>query len=130
MACIKFNEFDMYDNAYLTLRDRYPFSKGYLIKVQDKSKEGYRPDYVIEKQIRYNKTSYFHKVVAEVKDEAVIIPAHLTQLNWYAMNHSGKHSFIIAKYLIIPSGANIETIRSQLIKDSIEIIWLRGFKRS
>jgi len=46
------------------------------------------------------------------------------------MNHSGKYSYVIAKLLIIPIGANIEGVRSELVKCGIKIIWLRGFKHS
>ena len=129
MAKIKFTEYDMYYHAYFTVRDRYPFNDGYIIKIQDTSKIGYRPDFLVQKQIRYNKTSYFHKAIFEVKAEAIITAAHIAQINWYAMNNAGKHSFIIGKYLVVPSYANIEGVRNLIEQSNIGIIWLRGFHR-
>ena len=129
MARLKFNEYDMYYYSYLSIRARYPFSKGFIIKEQDRSKVGYRPDFLIQKRIKYRQTSYYYKIIAEVKADAVILPQHIAQINWYAKNHSGKHSFIIAKYLIIPTYTSIERVRKLLLNSGIEVIRLRGFKR-
>jgi len=119
----------MYLNSYLTIRDRYPYSKGYRIISQDKSKVGYRPDFVVYKHIRYNNTSYYKKVIVEVKSTKRISRNDIRQINWYAKNHSGKHSFIIGKYLIIPSFTDISSVMHLLLKSGIKVIRLRGFRR-
>ena len=129
MAKIKFCEQDMYNHVYFVIRDRYPFNQGYIIKIQDASKVGYRPDFLVQKQIRYNKTSYYHKAIFEVKADAIITASHIAQINWYAMNHAGKHSFIIGKYLVIPSYANIDGVRDLIKESGVEVIWMRGFHR-
>lgn len=129
VARIKFIENDMYINSYLTIRKRFPFSKGYEIISQDTSKEGYRPDFIVYKQIRYNNTSYFKKVIVEVKSVSKITQNHIRQINWYSKNHSGKHSFILGKYLIIPSFTDISGVRDLLLKSGIIVIRLKGFKR-
>ena len=100
MAKIKFIESDMYFNSYLTIRNRFPYFKGYRIISQDTSKDGYRPDFIVFKHIRYYSTSYYKKVIVEVKSVSRITRSHIRQINWYSKNHSGKHSFIIGKYLI------------------------------
>ena len=125
----KFKEYDMYYNSYLVIRKRYPYSQGFVIKIQDGSKEGYRPDYLIQKQIHYAGTTYYYKVIFEVKAEAVIKPQHITQINWYAKNDSGKHSYIIAKYLVIPTYSNIDRVKNLIEKSGISIIRLRSFER-
>ena len=129
MAIINFIEYDMYRNSYLTIRNRYPSSQGYIIIPQDASKKGYRPDFIVKKQIIYNTTSYYNKVIVEVKSTPIITPRHIAQINWYAKNHSGKHSFIIGKYLIIPSFSDISRVRDLMLKSGISVIRLRGFKR-
>ncbi len=119
----------MYWNAYLTIRNIYTYSKGYIIIPQDKSKEGYRPDFLVRKQIRYNTTSYYKKVIVEVKATSKITHRDIRQINWYAKNHSGKHSFIIDKYLIIPSFTDISKVKDSILRSGITIIRLRRFKR-
>lgn len=129
MAKYVFDENEMYGNAYLTMRFRYPYSQGYVIIPQDRSKEGYRPDFLIKKQIRYNQTTYFKKIIVEVKSSFIITPRHISQINWYSKNHSGKHSFITGKYLIIPSFSDISRVKDLILKSGIQVIRLRGFHR-
>lgn len=129
MPKINFIESEMYKNAYLSVRARYPYSKGYIIIPQDASKKGYRPDFIVKKQISYNTTSYYNKAIVEVKSSPVITPRHIAQINWYAKNHSGRYSFIVGKYLIIPSFTDISRVRDLILKSGIIVIRLRGFKR-
>jgi hypothetical protein len=119
----------MYINSYLLIRKRFPYSKGYIIKSQDTSKDGYRPDFVVYKRIRYKNTSYYKKVIVEVKSTKRISRNDIRQINWYSKNHSGKHSFIIGKYLIIPSFTDISSVRSLILKSGIKVIRLKGFRR-
>src|ERR1700722_4754149 len=119
MSRIKFIESDMYFNSYLSIRNRFPYSKGYKIISQDSSKVGYRPDFIVYKHIRYNSTSYYQKVIVEVKSTSKITRRHIRQINWYSKNHSGKHSFIIGKILIIPSFTDITDVRNLIIKSGI-----------
>ncbi len=93
------------------------------------TKKGYRPDVVVSKHIRYNNTSYYKKVIVEVKSVSKITRNHIRQINWYSKNHSGKHSFIIGKFLIIPSFTDISGVRPLLVKSGIKVIRLRGFRR-
>jgi len=129
LSRIKFIELDMYFNSYLTIRKRFPYSKGYRIISQDASKDGYRPDFIVYKHIRYGNTSYYKKVIIEVKSVSKVTRSHIRQINWYSKNHSGKHSFIIGKYLIIPSFTNISSVRHLIFKSGIKVIRLRGFRR-
>lgn len=123
-----FNEFQMYNNTYIAVRTRYPLSSGFEIKTQDRRKKGYRPDFLIQKHIRYGQTSYYYKVIVEVKAVPYITSKHISQINWYAKNHSGKHSFIMAKYLVIPTYSNITGVKKLIDNSNIKIIRLKGFK--
>ncbi len=129
MAREKFIESEMYNNAYLTMRVRYPHSEGYIILPQDATHKGYRPDFLIKKQIRYRGASYYKKIIVEVKAVPVITLFDIIQINCYARNHSGKHSFIIGKYLVIPTFADISKVKHLLLKSGIRVIRLRGFRR-
>lgn len=119
----------MYINSYLLIRKRFPYSKGYIIKSQDTTKDGYRPDFVVYKKICYKNTSYYNKVIFEVKSVSKVTRSHIRQINWYSKNHSGKHSFIIGKYLIIPSFTDISGVKDLILKSNIKVIRLKGFRR-
>jgi len=113
----------MYFNSYLTIRKRFPNSNGYEIRPQDTTKIGYRPDFIIYRSItnHYTSSTFFEKVIVEVKSEPKVTPSHIRQINRYSKNHSGKHSFIIGKYLIIPSFTDISGVRNLIEKSGIEV---------
>ena len=121
----------MYVNSYLLIRKRFPLSNGYEIRPQDTSKIGYRPDFIVYKHTidNYTGSSFFEKNIIEVKATSIITPSHIRQINRYSKNHSGKSSYIIGKYLIIPSFTDISGVRHLLVKSGIKVIRLRGFKR-
>src|ERR1700679_3448769 len=127
---IKFIELDTYVNCYKIIRNRFPFNKGYRIISQDTSKNGYRPDFLVFRRTinHYTGSSFFEKVIVEVKSEKRITQCHIRQINGYSMKHSGKHSFIIGKYLIIPSFTDISGVINLIEKSDIKIIRLRGFR--
>ncbi len=116
---MSFNEYTMYDAAYRALRRRYPAREGWDIVPQD-TRSGYRPDFVVE---RKNSNGIIERIVAEVKAMCRITRKHVAQLNNYARNLSGKNVKIVAKYLIVPSGADIDDI----VPGDIEVIYLRTF---
>ena len=116
---MSFKEDEMYPVAHRALRKRYPASSGWEIYSQNDWGD-YRPDFVIEKR---NFWGVIKRAVAEVKAECRITQSHVDQLNQYARNLAGNNVKIIAKHLIVPSGAD-----TSVVPDDIDVIYLRGFR--
>ncbi len=114
-----FTEQDMYPAAREALRRRYPASDGWEIHFRRK-REGYEPDFVIEKKSRFGPIK---RAIAEVKAECAITQRHIDQLNQYVRNLSGGNAKIVAKHLIVPAGAD-----TSIVTDDIQVIILRSFK--
>ncbi|MBW2031018.1 MAG: hypothetical protein JRJ31_18315 [Deltaproteobacteria bacterium] len=114
-----FMEQDMYPAAQDALRRRYPASAGWEIHFRQR-REGYEPDFVIEKKSWFGPVK---RVIAEVKADCAITQRHVDQLNQYTRNLSGGNVRIVAKHLIVPAGADTSTV-----PDDIEVIILRRFK--
>ncbi len=111
------NEFGMYDNAYNSLRRRFPAEDGWEIEERP-AYSGYSPDYAIERRRR----GTVERVVVEVKDTDRVTNVHIDQLNRYVRNLSGGNVRIVAKFLIVPSGCDC----SSIVGGDIEVIYLRG----
>lgn len=109
------NEFGMYDNAYNSLRRRFPSEDGW--EIYERPDYGsYIPDYGIERRGRRT----IERAVAEVKDTDRVTQAHIDQLNRYIRNLSGGNVIIVAKFLIVPAGCDCS-----IVEEDIEIIYLR-----
>jgi len=113
-----FREENLYPYVRRNLRARYPACEGWEIYEKDRW-EGYEPDFVVERR-RHGETE---RVVVEVKVTCSVSPSHVSQLNKYAKNLSGRNIKIIGKMLVVPSGAD-----TTKVPHDIDIMYLKAFK--
>jgi len=113
-----FREEDMYPYVRRNLRARYPKHDGWEIYKKPKW-PGYEPDFVVERK----KRGRVQRVIVEVKLTCKVSNSHVSQLNKYVRNLSGKNAKIIKKILVVPAGADT----TYIVSDDIEVMYLRSF---
>jgi len=113
-----FREFDMYPYVRELLRRRFPASEGWVIKERER-RNGYEPDYIVERRRR----GIIERHIFEVKQEAKARMEHVRQVNKYAKYLSGPNVKIKSKNVIYPAGADISNL-----PPDIGVLKLRKFK--
>lgn len=108
----------MYPVAKAALRRRYPANEGWKV-LERPRREGYEPDFMVERQTPRGK----ERIVVEVKAACIITKGHIRQLNSYAKKLAGGGVRCAKKILVVPAGAD-----ASAVADDTEVIYLRSFR--
>lgn len=119
-----FQEQDMYDHVYDMIRTRHPAADGWIIRFQDNRFIKIRPDFTAERKQGLRT----ERAVVEVKRNTIVTENDVRQLSNYVRVLSGGSSFVPYKYLVVPSGTDIEQVRTRLAATNIILLRTRFYQ--